>query len=49
MQYPLGSGNVDLLCDKRENGEKPNVTIKADFPVTAEITWENGTFTVTNK
>lgn len=49
MQYPLGSGNADLLCDKRENGEKPNVTIKADFPVTAEITWEKGTFTVTNK
>ena len=45
-RYPLGSGTVDLLCEKRRPGEMPAVTAKADFPVTVEVTWEHGAFTV---
>ena len=45
-RYPRGSGTVDLLCEKRLPDEIPVVTAKADFPVTVEVTWEHGAFTV---
>ncbi len=46
--YPLGSGLCDLRCEARRPGEKPTVTIRAPFPVTADVIWEGGAMTVTN-
>ncbi len=47
-KYPLGSGDVDLICEKREADEKPVITIQADFPVIVEVKWQGGTFILHN-
>ena len=40
-KYPFGrKGEITLICEARSSKEeKPQVTVKADFPVTVEVIW----------
>ena len=43
--YPFGNkGTLNLKCEKRSSeGEKPVITVEADFPLELEIRWKKGT------
>ncbi len=41
--YPFGGLSVDLLCEAREERERPRITVRSDRPVTVEVHW-NGEF-----
>ncbi len=47
LNYPFGSGRVDLLCERRTDpAEKPKVTVRTDVPITLELHWNGKTETV---
>ena len=40
MNYPFGSGSVDLICEARQTEtERPKIQVKTDIPLTLEILW----------
>lgn len=43
MKYPFKNRTIDFLCGARADGEKPDVTIRSDIPVTVELIWNNQT------
>lgn len=48
--YRLGDATVDLICEKRDSSdEMPQITLKSDIPVTAEIICNGTTFAVTSE
>lgn len=48
-KYPLGTdGELDLICEARKDtSEKPVVTVKSNIPVTVEVIWQGGSYTIT--
>ena len=48
-QYPLGTdGELDLICAARKDtSERPTVTVKSNIPVTVEVVWDGGSYTIT--
>lgn len=48
MKYPLGTkGELDLICEARDSEtERPEITVKSNIPVTIEVIWKGGSYTI---
>lgn len=47
LNYPFGTGCIDLLCERRENPDaEPKLTVKTNVPLTLELHWSSRTKTL---
>lgn len=46
MRYPFGNTTYDIICEARNKGEKPNISVVGDAPVTVELHWDGNVETL---